>query len=327
MCSKVDPIHYLGVFGNKQPREIAELINGLYVEEFDNLLTSLKKLFKENSHALDINQTGSMMRATVRFWNILPTLHKVYTELCHQGASHKLPEFLNKYEQILTMTENFIDKQLQAIEGRLDKISKDHLSLSAIDEVSRNLSELHYFYASAQPSSKSMFFATKHSLLYPLRPFMNLSTRLLADKNNTNTLLYGIQVISRLQQLSKTTVLADSAPDFFQKMTKQLLDSMGIIASGLAQNIQETIKKQPDDIKRQVLLLALLPDSSNPNFSAFKTIKLIKEKAAKRHLAEEYHQNLVDLVQKVLPKDKDLINSLNRTPISEFLAEENIQFN
>lgn len=220
------------------------------------------------------------------------------------------------------MAENYVDKQLQAVEGKIDRITKDHLSPSALDEVSRNLAEIHFFYASAQSNARSMFFVTKDSLLYPLRPFVNLSSRLLADKYNTTALLYGIQVTSRLQQIAKTTTVAESAPAFNQKMTKQMLDSVGTLASALAQRVQESLKKQPDDIVRQILHLALLPDSSNMNFSAFSSIRPIREKAAKRHLAEEYFQNLVDLANKLLPNDREAAKSLNRTRISEFLAED-----
>lgn len=274
--------------------------------------------------AVDFEQVVSLLQNTVKLWNMLTSIQEDFSQLTGGSpGSGKQAPFIQKTSEIIKLAEDFLDKQLQTFEQRIDKYDKSSLTPAVMDEISRNLSHLHGFYASACGVSQSMIFMSVDSLLYPLRPFTNLARKLKSEKSSSQALTFSLRLYCKLLAIARGTIIGRSAKNFIDKMSQYLNENVDtLMASGISK-ISDMMSKQKVDLRKDIFKLALDPTPSNPIYYVYSSVKLIKDQSLKGSFLENLFQQIIQLGKKMMAGQEEFVSTViteARQNLSEYLG-------
>jgi hypothetical protein len=308
----------------KPSKDSSDLVISLYLEQTAELSNVFKKNFTGFSGVIDFSQMVALMQSSVKFWNILLPIEKEFNQFsgAASGAS-KQPIFVIKFSETIKSMEDFIDKQLQAFESRIDSYTRSSLTPSVTEELLRNLGHLHGFYANANGIGQSMFFMSVDSLLYPLRPFANLAKRLKGESSHTPALQTSVRLYSKLLDIARSTRITKSAKSFIDKLTQFLKECCDLLLANAIGKVADLMAKEKESFRKDILRLALDPTNSNPVFVVLATIAALKDRELKASFLESLLQQAVALGKKMIPTQEEFLAQLReeaRPSLAVFLG-------
>lgn len=311
------------MFEETQSKDVADLINNLYLEQTSELVNNFKKSMSLAT-TIDFQQVVSLLRSTVRMWGLLTSIQEDFLKLIGGSlGGGKQPQFVQKISDFIKQVEDFMDKQLQGWENKIDSIDISKLTPAMMDQVMRNLSELHQFYASAVGNSQSMLFMSVDSLLYPLRPFANLAKRLKEGSSTSHGVAFGFRLYCKIFAIAKNTLIARSAAKFIERLTQYLKEtSEKLIALG-STKLSDMLAKQKVDLKRDIFKLAFELTSTNPVFFVFSSLSLVTDSELRKAFLETFFSQLLQVGRKMIPGDDQSLSACleeARPTIYEFLT-------
>lgn len=279
---------------------------------------------------IDFDQVVNLLHSSVKLWNILVSIQEEFNQM--SGGSPpggKQAPFIQKFSECLKIAEDFMDKQLQTFEQRLDKLDKSSVTPSVMDEVSRNLNQLHCFYALACGVSQSMIFMSVDSLLYPLRPFTNLARRLKSEKGSSQALTFSLRLYCKLLSIAKTTIIGRSAKNFIDKILQNLKECVETLLANASTKVSELMTKQKAELRKDILKLSLDPSPASPIYYLFSSLKNIKDPQLKESFVEGFIHHVGLVGKKMIAGQEDAVSGIlseARRTIREYMglnSEEN----